>query len=84
MSKEKNPLLKIQLTKKKAFFFDFYNSSCESLYSLFDIILDNPIENFWLECFNILLGYSQLIAYIFNSNVSIYKFLIILVLFNLE
>lgn len=75
MSKEKNPLLNIEFTQKRNIFYECYYYLSESLYSLFDLILDDPIENIWLECFNIILGYSQLIAYIFDSSVSLYQFL---------
>ena len=71
MIREKNPLLDIKIKKKRVVFIEFYNSFTKSLYSLFDLILKDPIENFWYECFDILLGYFQLIAFIFNSTVNI-------------
>ena len=70
MIKEKNPLLKINLTKTKSNLFIFFNTYIQSFYALFDLILENSIENFWFECINILLGYFQLIAYIFDPTVS--------------
>lgn len=76
MNKEKNPLLYIQLTKKRKTFITFYNACTESLYSLFDLILEDPIENFWFECINIFFGYIQLILFIFDSTVSIYLIII--------
>ena len=72
MIREKSPLLDINITKKRAFYIEYYNSFSESLYSLFDLILKDPIENFWYECFNILFGYFQLIVFIFDSTVNIY------------
>ena len=72
MIREKNPLLDIEITKKRAIFIEFYNTFAESLYTLFDLILKDPIENFWYECFNILLGYFDLIAFIFDSTVNIF------------
>lgn len=78
MSKENNnPLLKVKITKKRAFLLDIYNYLSELLYSLFDLILDNPIENFWVEFANVLIGYFQLIAYLFESAVSFSQFKII-------
>ena len=71
MIKEKNSLLKLELEKKKSPILEFYNNNIESFYALFDLLLSNPIENFWYECLNILLGYLQLIAYLFNSTVSL-------------
>lgn len=70
MIKENNILLEMQLSKKKSIFFEFYRTSTEILYSLFEFILDDPIENFWYECFNIFLGYTQLLAYLSDSSVS--------------
>lgn len=72
MSKEKSPLLNINLKNKKSIFIEFYNSLTVSLYSLFDLILDEPIENFWLECFNTIFGYIHIIWFIFDSTVRIY------------
>ena len=70
MIKEKNLLLKLKLEKKKSPILEFYNKNLESFYALYDLLLANPIENFWYECLNILLGYLQLISYLFDSNVS--------------
>lgn len=72
MSKEKNPLLNINLSKKRNILINFYINISESLYSLFVLILEDPIENFWFEIFNIIFGYFQLFAYLFDSTVSIY------------
>ena len=70
MIKENNILLEFKLSKKKSIFIEFYQTSIDIIYSLFDFILDDPIENFWYECFNIFLGYTQLIAYLSDSSVS--------------
>ena len=70
MIKEKNPLLKLKLKETKSSLSEFYSSYEESLYTLFDLMIENSIENFWYECINILLGYIQLIAYIFDPTVS--------------
>ena len=71
MIKEKNPLLKLKLEKKKSPILEFYNKNIESFYALYDLLLTNPIENFWYECLNIFLGYFQIIAYLFDSTVRI-------------
>ena len=70
MIREKNPLLKLKIQNRKSTLFEFYYSYWESLYELFDLIIENSIDNFWYECINILLGYIQLIAYMFDPTVS--------------
>ena len=71
MIKEKNPLINLKLTKKISILNKVYKKASESLYSLFDLILENPIENVWLESFNILVGNCQLIVYMGDRTVSI-------------
>ena len=71
MFKEKNTLLKLKFEKEPEAIYDFFNYIFESLYALYDFILDNPFENFWYECFNIILSYLQLIAFVFDKTVSI-------------
>ena len=46
MIKEKNPLLKLKLTKNNSWFKEFYTKFSELLYELFDLILEDPIESF--------------------------------------
>ena len=70
MIKEKNPLLNLKLVKDKSPLFDFYNNNIETLFELFDLLLDNPIENIWFEFIKILFGYTQLIAFAFDPGVS--------------
>ena len=77
MIQEKNSIINIKLSKKSSTFNTLYKQISESLYLLFDLILENPIENIWFECLVILIGYSQLILFIFDPTVSIYKFIII-------
>ena len=75
MIKETNPLLKLKLVKKSSSFSQFYNNYSELFYELYSILLDNSIGNLWTECFYILFGYIQIIAYIFDPIVSIIKML---------
>ena len=42
----------------------------EGLYALFCLMLDDPIENFWYECINIIISYLQLISLSFDESVS--------------
>ena len=71
MLKGNNPLLKINLKSQKSFLFQLTKNIVESIYSLFDLILENPIENVWLESFDILVGNCQLIVYMGDRTVSI-------------
>ena len=73
MIKEKNPLINLKLTKKISILNKVYKKASESLYSLFDLILENPIENIWFECLITFLGYTHLIIFIFDTTVSLYK-----------
>jgi hypothetical protein len=41
----------------------------ESLYELFDLILDNAIENIVFEVLNLFISYAQIIMFIFNEAV---------------
>lgn len=72
MLKDKNPLLKINYSRENQKLTNIFDYIFESLYSLYDFILNEPIEIFWYECFNILLSYLQLIAFIFDKSVSIF------------
>ena len=71
MIKEKNPLLEIKFKKKKSFIIELYKSIIISFYDLFELILKDPIESFWYECFNIIMSYMQLICFSFDSTVSV-------------
>ncbi len=71
MFKDKNPLLKLKFEKEKSELSNLFNDIFEPLYALYDFILDDPIENFWYECFNIIISYLQLIAFIFDKTVSL-------------
>ena len=72
MLKEKNPLLKMKLNQGKAFLYILIKSINESLYSLFDLILEEPYESIWYKCISIIFEYLQLIIYIFDKTVSQY------------
>ena len=71
MLKEKGPLLSLELKKEKALIFSNINNIFECLYELYDLILDNPIENIWYECISIVISYFQLISLMFDKIVSI-------------
>ena len=71
MIKEKNPLLKLRFTEQKSIFIKLYNTISDSFYDLFDLILDDPIEKFWFECFNIFIGYFHLLSFLLDKTVRI-------------
>ena len=60
MINEKNPLLKLKHGKNESVIIGFYNNIIESIYALFDLMLDDSIENFCYECINIVFGYNQI------------------------
>jgi hypothetical protein len=72
MLKDKNPLLKLNLTEKKFILTEICIKIYESFYKLFDIILEDPIENFWFEFIGIVMGYSQILYYLIDRTVSEY------------
>lgn len=69
MINEKNPLLNIQLNKEVSKIKTMYKEFVDGLYSLFCLMLDDPIENFWYECISMSLGYFQLLIYIIDETV---------------
>ena len=70
MLKDKNPLLTINLKKEKPKLSNALSNIFEYRDALYDYLLDDPIENFWFECFNIIISYLQLITFIFDKTVS--------------
>ncbi len=72
MLKEKNPLLKLNLIEKKFILSEICIKIFEAFYKLFDIILEDPIENFWFEFLGIVMGYSQILYYLIDRTVSEY------------
>ena len=71
MLKDKNSLLKLNFNKQIPQLSNIFDYIFESLYALYDLILDDTIENFWYESFNIIISYLQLIAFVFDKTVSI-------------
>jgi hypothetical protein len=68
MLKDKNPVLKIKIKIENS---SSGNKFFEALYSLYDFILNDSIEIFFLDFLGILLSYLQLIAFSFENTVSI-------------
>jgi len=70
MLKENNPLLKLDIKVKKSYIFSIIMKVLESFYALFDLILEDPLENFWYEIVSIVLGYIQILYYLIDKTVS--------------
>ena len=70
MLKEKNPLLKLQIKQEKSIITRALKNIFESLFGLFELILDDPIENIYFEIISLFICYIQIIMFIFNESVS--------------
>ena len=70
MLRENNPLLKLKLRKEKTMLTKILiDNIFQPLFELFDLILDDPIENFWFEVISLFICYIQIIMFIFNVTV---------------
>ena len=70
MLREKNPLLKLKLKKEKTILtIILIDNIFHPLFELFELILDDPIENFWFEIISLFICYIQIIMFIFNETV---------------
>ena len=70
MIKENNSLLKLKLDKEKSLLTKLCKIIFESLYGIFDLILDDPIENISFEIISLFICYIQIIMFIFNETVN--------------
>ena len=69
MIKENN-IITIKIKKEQSLLTKLINNILESLFALFELILDDPIENFWFEIISLFSCYRQIIMFIFNETVS--------------
>jgi hypothetical protein len=69
MNNENNAILKVETSKKESKLRKFIEENIEGFYSLFYLILKNPLDNFWWECISITIQYSQLLIFIINQTV---------------
>lgn len=69
MLKEKHPLLKLKLKNKKDILSKIIKEIYNALFTLYYLILEDTIENIAYESINILIGYLQLIIFIFDFTV---------------
>lgn len=70
MLQENNPLLKLDIKSNKSYLFSIIIKILESFYALYDLILEDPIENLWFEIISIILGYIQILYYLIDKTVS--------------
>lgn len=70
MLRENNPLLKLKLKKEKTILTKILiDNFFQPLFELFELVLDDPIENFWFEVISLFICYIQIIMFIFNETV---------------
>jgi hypothetical protein len=69
MNNENNAILKVETSKKESKLRKFIEENIEGFYSLFYLILKNPLDNFWWEYISITIQYSQLLIFIINQTV---------------
>ena len=84
MLKEKHPLIKLDLKSKKGALNIIIQESYNALFTLYYLILEDTIENIIYEIINIIIGYLQLIIFIFDYTVrllllNIFSFLYIFI-----
>ena len=84
MLKEKHPLIKLELKSKKGALNIIIQESYNALFTLYYLILEDTIENIIYEMINIIIGYLQLIIFIFDYTVrllllNIFSFLYIFI-----
>ena len=72
MLKEKHPLIKLELKSKKGALNIIIQESYNALFTLYYLILEDTIENFIYEMINIIIGYLQLIIFIFDYTVRLF------------
>jgi hypothetical protein len=70
MNYENNSILKAEINEKEYKLIKIIEEFYEGLYSLFYLIMKNPIENFWWECISLTIQYSQLLIFIVDETVS--------------
>lgn len=73
MLKEKHPLLKLKLKNKKDILNKIIKEIYNALFTLYYLILEDTIENIAYESINILIGYLQLIIFIFDFTVRLFS-----------
>ena len=69
MNNENNAISRVEIKKNESKLKKFLEEYIEGFYSLFYLILKNPLDNFWWECISITIQYSQLLIFIINKTV---------------
>ena len=71
MIKEKCSILKCKEKNNKLKISTSFNNFFESLYALYDYMLEDPIENIWYECISIIISYLQIMSFTLKKEVSL-------------
>ena len=71
MNNENKAILRAEIIKNESKFRKMLEEYMEGFYSLFYLILKNPLDNFWWECISITIQYAQLLIFIINQTVRI-------------
>ena len=71
MNNENKAILRAEIIKNESKLRKLLEEYMEGFYSLFYLILKNPLDNFWWECISITIQYAQLLIFIINQTVRI-------------
>ena len=71
MNNENKAILRAEIIKNESKLRKLLEEYMEGFYSLFYLILKNPLDNFWWECISLTIQYTQLIIFIINQTVRI-------------
>ena len=70
MNNENKAILRAEIIKNESKLRKLLEEYMEGFYSLFYLILKNPLDNFWWECISITIQYSQILVLVVNDTVS--------------
>jgi hypothetical protein len=74
MQNEDKKILSAQIIEKESKIKSNIKWILEGFFSLFYLILKNPLDNLWWECISLIIQYFQLIFFVFDDTVSKYSF----------
>ena len=70
MNNDNNGILKAKIGKNESKLLTKIEEYYEGFYSLFYLILKDPLDNFLWECISITIQYSQRLVFVVNDTVS--------------
>jgi hypothetical protein len=74
MNEKEKKIIKAKIGKNESKIFKKNEDFYEGFNALFYFILKNPLDNFWWECFSIIIQYIQLTIFTLDEKVSIFIF----------